>query len=172
MKKAIKKSLAITMTAATMLSTSAVSMSAFATGNNKGPTGIALTSGITLIEDHSVVDCTHYYKSNGNYYYQIKCPKGQLEKVTVGLSGSKGGADTVSFKHSDFTHLYSKELAYSDDNFDYTWLEIKCSEYPDAYESKWGGMNAKIFYFDGENSKMATNTSNYSTTQGNGYFLS
>ncbi|MDE7389742.1 MAG: hypothetical protein K2M82_02210 [Lachnospiraceae bacterium] len=125
-----------------------------------------------LIEDHSVVDCTHYYKENGNYYFQIKCPEGQLDKVTVGLSGPRGGAATVSFKYTSFTGIFGKEYAYSHDGYEYTWLIVKCSEWPDAYESRWGGMIAKVYYFDGENSKMATNTSNGSTVAGPGYKLS
>lgn len=167
--KILKKTLVIAMSAA-ILTTSAMSLTAFA-ANTESVQAVS-TASTTLKEDHSVVDCTHYYKQNGNYYFQIKCPKGQLEKVTVSLSGSRGGAATVSFKYTSFTALYSKEHAYSDDKYDYTWLIVKCSEYPDAYESNWGGMIAKIYYYDNENSAMATNTSNYSTVIGPGYYLS
>lgn len=135
----------------------------------------AFAADVVLIQDHSVVDCTHYYKSNGNYYFQIKCPKGELDKVTVALTSDdtgSGGGFSVSFKHTIFTGVCGKEFAYSDDKYEYNWLIVKCSEYPDAYVSSWGGVGVKIFYFDGENSKMATNTSNYSTTQGRGYWLS
>lgn len=125
----------------------------------------------TVVEDHSVIHCTHYYKDNGNYYYQIKCPKGQIDNVTVNLSGSRGGAATVSFKYTSFTALFDRQYAYSDDNYDYTWLIVKCSEYPNAYESNWGGMIAKLYYSDDENPKMATNTSNGSTVIGPGYRL-
>lgn len=131
----------------------------------------AFAAGSVIVEDHSVVDCTHYYKENGNYYFQIKCPKGELDKVTVGLSGPRGGAATVAFKYTSFTGIFGKEYAYSDDNYDYTWLIVKCSNYPDSYENSWGGMCAKVYYFNGDDSKMATNTSNGSTTPGPGYLL-
>ncbi|MDY4084894.1 MAG: hypothetical protein SOY57_04965 [Ruminococcus bromii] len=136
----------------------------------------AFAADIVLIEDHSVVDCTHYYKNNGNYYFQIKCPKGELDKVTVALTsddtGSGGGFVIPFGKQNIFTGICGKEFAYSDDKYEYNWLIIKCSEYPENITSSWGGVGVKIFYFDGENSKMATNTSNYSTTQGRGYWLS
>lgn len=134
----------------------------------------AFAESIVLVEDHSVVDCTHYYKENGNYYFQIKCPKNELDKVSLTLTNSSEGygGGSVSFKNTSFTGIFEKELAYSDDNYDYTWFIVKCSEYPNNIYSSWGGFGIKIFYFDGENSKMATNTSNYSTTQGKGYWLS
>lgn len=135
----------------------------------------AATSSVTMYEDHSVVDCTHYYRSNGNYYFQIKCPKGQLENVSLSLTkdyNGNGGGVSISFKYTSFTALYSKEYAYSDDTSDYYWFGVKCSEYPTAYESSWGGMGIKIRYFNGDTQRMATNTNNYSTTEGRGYWLS
>ena len=135
----------------------------------------AFAADYSTVEDHSVVDCTHYYKENGNYYFQIKCPKGELEKVSLSLTKDaygNGGHGGISFKYTSFKQLYGKEHAYSDDNYDYTWFIVKCSEYPDAYESSWGGMGIKIYYYEDGNSKMATNTSNGSTTPGPGYWLS
>lgn len=133
----------------------------------------AFAVNIILVEDHSVVDCTHYYKDNGTYYFQIKYPKGQLEKVDLGLlnnsNGSSGGS--VSFKYG-VSGIFELRYAYSDDQYDYSWFVVKCSEYPNNIYSSWGGFGIKIFYFDGENSKMATNASNYSTEQGRGYWLS
>ena len=127
---------------------------------------------IVLVEDHSVVDCVHYYKSNGNYYFQIKSPKGQIDKVSLSLINSSAGysGGSLSMKYP-LSGIFESELAYSDENYDYTWLTVKCSEYPNSIYSTWGGFGIKIFYFDGENSKMATNTSNYSTVQGVGYWL-
>ncbi len=133
----------------------------------------AFAVNIVLIEDHSVVDCTHYYKENGSYYFQIKCPKGELDKVSLTLTTSSEGygGGSVSFKYG-VSGIFELRDAYSDDNYDYKWFVVKCSEYPNNIYSSWGGFGIKIFYFDGENSKMATNTSNYSTTQGRGYWLS
>lgn len=169
--KTLRRTLAIAMSAATLL-TSAVSLTAFATDTDSVQSASA--SNIILIEDHSVVDCTHYYKENGNYYFQIKCPKGELEKIDLALTCSSDGGSmgSVSFKHTSFTGIFEKIYDYSDDTYDYTWFVVKCSEYPDSFYSSWAGMGIKIFYFDGENSKMATNTSNYSTEQGKGYWLS
>lgn len=131
----------------------------------------AVAVGSTIVEDHSVVDCVHYYKNNDSFYFLIKCPKGELDKVTVGLSGLHGGAATVSFKYTSFTGMYKKEHAYSDDKYDYTWLIVTDSRCSDPSDNLWAGLCAKIYYFDGENSKMATNTSNNSTTEGPGYLL-
>lgn len=129
----------------------------------------------SMVEDHSVVDCTHYYKDNGNYYFQIKCLKGEFEKVTVLFTNSDNGygcGTVVSFKHSSFTGIFNKEYSYSDDKYEYVWLIVKCSEYPDSYISSFGGLGIKIYYFDDNGDKMATNTSNGSTEQGRGYWLS
>lgn len=130
----------------------------------------------SMVEDHSVVDCTHYYKENGNYYFQIKCPKGELNKVTLALTSKSDGTvgyGGLPFKYDSlFTDIFAKQHAYSDDNYDYTWFVAKCSEYPEKVFSQWGGMGIKIYYYEDGNSKMATNTSNGSTKQGPGYWLS
>ncbi len=130
-------------------------------------------SSIVLVEDHSVVDCTHYYKENGNYYFQIKYPKGDLTKVDLALLNNSNGyaGGSVSFKHG-VSGIFELRDAYSDDTYDYKWFVVKCSEYPNSMYSSWNGFGIKIFYFNGENSKMATNTANGSSTQGNGYWLS
>lgn len=134
----------------------------------------AATKDTNYIEDHSVVDCPQYYNNNGNYYFLIKYPKNRIEDVTVILTRDSNGTSSpclVSFKYTSFTALYAKEYAYSDDKYDYTWLTIKCSEYPDSYASSFGGMGIRIFYYGDEDIKMATNTANGSTVQGRGYWL-
>ncbi len=132
----------------------------------------AATNDVTYIEDHSVVDCTHYYKQNGNYYFQIKCPKGQLDKISLGFFNGSGGigGGSVSFKY-EVNGIFELRHDYSDDNYDYTWFIVKCNEYPNNFYSSWEGFGIRIYYFDGENSKMATNTSNGSTVRGPGYSL-
>ncbi len=178
MKKTIKKTLAVVMTAATLMTTSAVSMSAFAFDDNTQVQTAASSSEVTYLEDHSVIDCTHYYKENGNYYFQIKCPKGQLDNVSAQLTKKADGTASynyVQFKYTSFTKLYGKEYAYSDDNYDYVWFSVKYGDYPDCsypYDSE--GVGVQLFYHgpDSNTIYMATNTSNYSTTRGNGYFLS
>ncbi len=134
----------------------------------------AFAASSEIVEDHFVVDCTHYYKENGNYYFQIKCPKGQLDKVWLSITGDSEGSvvGSVAFKYTSFTGIYAKEHIYSDNNFDYTLFTVKCSEYPDAYISTRGGLGIKIFYYDDNGDKMATNNANGSTTQGRGYWLS
>ena len=177
MKKTIKKTLAVAMTAATLLAIPVASMSVSAVGNTDS-VQTANVSDITYLEDHSVVDCTHYYKENGNYYFQIKCPKGQLDNVSVQLTKKADGTASynyVQFRYTSFTKLYGKEYAYSDDKYDYTWFSVKYGDYPDIdYPYQSEGVGVQIFYHEMDSSViyMATNTANYSTTRGRGYFLS
>lgn len=130
----------------------------------------------TYIEDHSKVDCVHYYKKDGNYYFLIKCPKGQLEHVSLSLTKTASGSagpSSISFKYTTFTGLYGKEHVYSDNDYDYTLFVAKYGEYPDYYVYGSEGVGIKIYYSAGNNTVyMATNTANYSTEPGNGYFLS
>ncbi len=177
MKKTVKNTLAVAMTAATLLAVPAASMGVSAVGDTSS-VQTASASSIAYVEDHSVVDCTHYYKENGNYYFQIKCPKGQLDNVSVQITKKADGTmapDYLQFRYSSFTTLYGKEYAYSDDNYDYVWFSVKYGDYPNfnyPYESE--GVGIQIFYHETNDDTvyMATNTSNYSTVRGRGYFLS
>lgn len=173
--KTLRRTLAIAMSAATLL-TSAVSLTAFAADTDSIQTASA--SEITYVEDHSVVDCTHYYKENGNYYFQIKCPKGQLDNVSIQITkkaDGTGAPDYIQFRYTSFTTLYGKEYAYSDDNYDYIWFSVKYGDYPNInYPYQSEGVGIQIFYHESGSSViyMATNTSNYSNQRGRGYFLS
>lgn len=90
MKNSIKKTLAVVMTAATLLSTSAASMSAFAATNDTSIVESVSASNASYIENHSVIDCTNRYKMNdGKYNFTLKIPKSvSFSNITVKLTSN------------------------------------------------------------------------------------
>lgn len=61
MKKAIKQTLAIAMTAATLLAVPVASMSVAAT-DNATTLQASNSDNYTFVENHSIIDCTNRYK--------------------------------------------------------------------------------------------------------------
>lgn len=164
------------MTAATLLAVPAASMGVSAADTSSVKTASA--SEISYIEDHSVVDCTHYYKENGNYYFQIKCPKGKIDNLSIQITKKSDGTtapDYLQLRYSSLNGFYKLEDAYSDDNYDYKWFSVNYGNYPNInYPFQSEGVGIQLFYHEinSSNIYMATNTSNYSSVRGRGYFLS
>ena len=151
MKNSIKKTLAVVMTAATLLSTSAASMSAFAATND------------TSIENHTVIDRTNRQKmTDGNYNCTLKMPKSvSFSNITVKhTSNSEGtayyGTYTLSNLYSSLTYLYGDSEHY----------------YYQLIVDKPNGVGVKLYCtYNGVN-YMATDNGNDLTVEGRGYWLS
>ncbi len=120
---------------------------------------------VTYIENHSVIDCTNRYKNNyGSFYFTIKLPK-DVPLIYCYLAYTKDytGSDTTN-KSTVLSHYKYLTYLYSDDTSDY--YEFITSKMSDA------GVGIKLYCeYDG-NYYMATDTSNNSTTEGPGYWLS
>lgn len=164
MKKTIKKTLAIAMTAATILAVPVASMGVSAFGDT-GAVQTASDSEITYIEDHSIIDCTNRYKmDDGNFNFTIKVPRNiDLSKVIIGFTASSDG---VQMYGNTLDNYYGGALTYqrSDDT----------SDYYEFITGKRNGDGAGINLYCEYNGGyyMATNTSNYSTVRGRGYWIS
>ena len=76
MKKTIKQTLAIAMTAATLLAVPVASMSVAAT-DNATTLQASNSDNYTFVENHSIIDCTNRYKmDDGRFNFTIKLPAG------------------------------------------------------------------------------------------------
>ena len=163
--KSLRKTIAIAMSAATLL-TSAVSLTAFAAEDTK-PVQTASATDVTYIENHDYVDCANYYIDGANYRFLIKIPNnaslssvavknvftGEIKNLATDIDSSY---ESVTFKYSDSTsdcYLYS---VYS---------------YPGSPKYMWYEYGIKVYYDNGDNHYMATNTGYNSTTEGPGYIL-
>lgn len=163
MKNSIKKTLAVVMTAATLLSTSAASMSAFAATNDTSIVESVSASNASYIENHSLIDCTNRYKMNdGKYNFTLKIPKSvSFSNITVKLtSNSEGtayyGTYTLSNLYSSLTYLYDDSEHY----------------YYQLIVDKPNGVGVKLYCtYNGVN-YMATDNGNDLTVEGRGYWLS
>lgn len=122
------------------------------------------------VENHDVVDCINYYKNNGNYYFQVKYPKGMEDYVIVKFGSSDGAGYLSRMLLENTKKYYGIELnyLYSDQYYEYQEIVISCPR--DSYQYTWNGVGLKIYY-DGDNPSMATNAPIGSMTEGNGYYL-
>ncbi|MDE7390024.1 MAG: hypothetical protein K2M82_03690 [Lachnospiraceae bacterium] len=125
----------------------------------------AATSDVTYVENHSVIDCTNRYKNNyGICYFTIKLPKNvPLIYCYLSFTRDYKGNDTtpkstVLSNYKYMTYLYSDET----------------SDYYELVSSKMGdeGVGIKLYCEYNGGYYMATDTSNGSTTEGSGYWLS
>lgn len=166
MKNAAKKTLAVAMTAATLLAVPAASMGAFAAGNTDS-VQMASASDVTYIENHSVIDCGSYYTEGANYCFLIKIPNGApISSVTVKntFTGETNNlADVVNGSYQKVTYQYSDST--SDCYLYSVYIYPSCPKY------MWYEYGIKLYYDYNGSHYMATNTSYNSTTEGNGYIL-
>lgn len=160
--KALKRTIAIAMSAATLL-TSAVSLTAFAAETE--PVQAASASEVTYVENHSVIDCTNRYKMyDGRFNFTVKIPKGSdLKsiplKVTLNSEGTSWNKVTLAYYRSSLTYLYS------DSTCDY--YELILSKY-----SSSDGVGIKLYCEYNGGYYMATDNGNGQTIEGRGYWLS
>lgn len=165
MKKAVKNTLAVAMTAATLLAVPAASMGAFAVENTDS-VQTASVSDVTYIENHSIIDCANYYIDGSNYRFLVKVPNGvHISSVTVkntftgetkNLANVNSSYESVTFQYSDSTsdcYLYSVYV------------------YPGCPKYMWYEYGIKLYYDYNGSHYTATNTSYNSITEGNGYIL-
>lgn len=166
--KLLKKTLVIAMSAA-MLTTSAMSLTAFAADTE--PVQTASVANVTFTENHSIVHCINYYIQNGSYHFQIKYPKDMINSVIIKIVSADGAGYMTQMLLENTKKYYGFELnyLYSDENYEYQELVINIPR--DSYQYTWNGAGIKIYYYDGNNAYMATNTSSGNTTEGNGYYL-
>lgn len=165
MKKTIKKTLAVAMTAATLFTTSSMAMNVFAADNTE-TVQIASNSDVIYIEDHSVIDCVHRYKnSDGTFTFTIKLPKGR-DLIYTSLAITRSYDGDVVYSTTILSNSKKMTYLYSDETSDY--YDLKLSKYSDA------GVGIKLYhnYFDQNICYMATDTSNGSNIEGSGYWLS
>lgn len=169
MKKIIKKTLALAMTTATLLTVPVASMSVSAVDDTSS---VQTSSEVNYqpVEDHSIIDCTNRYKTNdGKYIFTIKLPAGtDLNDVTLEITMNDKGS-----------RLFYDELFYfSVPGVFGTTLTLKetygGSDYYELVTHKFSteGTGIKLFMRYNGVSYMATDNANGSTTEGRGYWLS
>lgn len=161
MKNAIRKTFALAMTAATLLAVPAASMGVSAVENTDS-VQTASQSNVTYTENHSIIDCANYYKDGSSYKFLIKIPKGApTNRVTITEHSGDGAvnmADSLKVTYQ-----------YTDSTSDFYMYTVDI--YPGCPKYMWYGYGIKLYYDNGDEHYMATNTSNNSTTEGPGYNL-
>lgn len=169
MKKTVKKTLAIAMTAATLLAVPAASMGVSAFGDT-GAVQTASDSEVAYIENHSIIDCTNRYKmDDGKFNFTIKVPAGtDLNDVTLEITMNDKG-DRL---------FYDKLMYFSVPGTFGTTVTLKesygGSDYYEFITHNFVNAGVGIKLFMGYNGVryMATDNANGSTTEGRGYWLS
>lgn len=162
MKNSIKKTLAVVMTAATLLSTSAASMSAFAATNDTSIVESVSASNATYVEDHSKIDCTNRYKMNdGRYNFTLKIPKGvSFSDVTIKLTRNSEG--TLTYGTYSLS-AFSSSLTYLYDDDSHYYYQLLLGGY--------SGVGVKLYCPYNGGYYMATDNGNFTTIEGRGYWL-
>lgn len=168
MKKTIKKTLAIAMTAATLLAVPMTSMSVSA-ADNATTLQASNSDSYTFIENHSIIDCTNRYKMNdGRFNFTIKLPAGtNTYNVTLEVTRNDKGENLFSDRLMYFTGgtwNTSLKLINSYDGSDY--YELITDKFVNA------GIGIKLYMNYNGVSYMATDNANGSTVEGRGYWLS
>ncbi len=168
MKKIIKKTLALAMTTATLLTVPVASMSVSAVDDNSS---VQTSNEVNYqpVEDHSIIDCTNRYKMNdGRFNFTIKLPAGtDVSNVTLEITRDHNG-----------TNLLYESLFYFQAGIWNTSLTLKesygGSDYYELITNKFvdAGIGIKLFMRYNGVSYMATDNANGSTTEGRGYWLS
>lgn len=126
---------------------------------------------VTYVENHSVVHCTNYYVQDGNYHFQIKYLKNQIDYVSVKLVSKDGSGYYTQIDMKNLAKYNNFELnyLYSDESYEYQELVIK--PVLGSYQYTWDGVGLKIYYYDGVNGYRATNTDINNPNEGTGYYL-
>lgn len=168
MKKITKRIVSIAMCIA-MIALSSVSVFAVdrtsETAQELNESGV---SGVTYIEDHSIIQCANYYLSGyNNYYYNflIKIPSGvPLDSVTLyDIYGDK----YINLELLRYLGLINFE--YSSHDGDFYMFRVYVKSGVPGYV--WEHYGIKLYYDNGDEHYMSTNTSKGSTTEGPGYIL-
>lgn len=165
MKKAIKKTFAVAMTATTLIAVPAASMGVSAVGTEALQT--VDNSDIIYIENHSIIDCVSYYVHNGYYYnFLIKVPNGaSLNLLKI--------YDIYGDKYIDLNQLspgYQQiHLEYSNQDGDFYMFQICVQSSSPSYQ--WKHFGIKLYYDNGDGHYMATNVGYNQTEEGSGYIL-
>ena len=160
MKKTIKQTLAIAMTAATLLAVPVASMSVAAT-DNATTLQASNSDNYTFVENHSIIDCTNRYKmDDGRFNFTIKLPAGtDTYAVTLEVTRNDQG--------ENFTGgIWNTSLRLIDSYDGSDYYELITDKSVNA------GVGIKLYMnYDGA-SYMATNNADGSTVEGRGYWLS
>lgn len=165
MKRAIKKTLAVAMTAATLIAVPAASMEASAV--DMEALQKVNDSDVIYIENHSVIDCVSYYVHNGYYYnFLIKVPNGaSLNSLKI--------YDVYGDKYIDLNQLSSGyqqiNFEYSNQDGDFYMFQTYVQSGSPSYQ--WKHFGIKLYYDNGDEHYMATNTGYNQTEEGSGYIL-
>lgn len=169
MKNAIRKTFALAMTAATLLAVPAASMGVSAVEDTNS-VQTASASDVTYTENHSIIDCANYYIDGDAYRFLIKLPKNaSISTVTISDVYSPNEVKLSDIGNESYS-CYSVYYQYSDSTSDYYMYSLDCSKfYAPKYSAYYYGI--KVYYDNGNEHYMATNTSNNSTTEGPGYNL-
>lgn len=127
-------------------------------------------SGVTYIEDHSKIQCANYYLSGyNNYYYNflIKIPNGaSLNSVTL---YDIYGDEYINLGEMINTGTKWIDFEYSSNDGDFYMFRAYVKSGVPGYV--WEHFGIKLYYDNGNEHYMSTNTSIGSTTEGPGYIL-
>lgn len=165
--KVLRKTLAIAMSAATLL-TSAVSVTAFAA--DVEPIQAASESNYQPVENHSIIDCTNRYKMNdGKFNFTIKLPAGtDLSDVTLEITMNDKGDRLFydNFMYFSVPGTFGTTVTFKESYDGSDYYEFITHNFVNA------GVGIKLFMQYNGVRYMATDTSNGSYTEGRGYWLS
>lgn len=168
MKKTIKQTLTIAMTAATLLAVPVASMSVAAT-DNATTLQASNSDNYTFVENHSIIDCTNRYKmDDGRFNFTIKLPAGtDTYAVTLEVTRNDQGEKLFSDHLMYFTGgIWNTSLRLIDSYDGSDYYELITDKSVNA------GVGIKLYMnYDGA-SYMATNNADGSTVEGRGYWLS
>lgn len=169
MKKAIRKTLALAMTAATILAVPTASISVFATENADSVQATDSES-YTFIENHSIIDCTNRYKMNdGNYSFTIKLPAGtSLNDVTLEITRDYNGSNLFSDNLFYFSveGVFGTSVTFKESYDGSDYYEFVTHNFVEA------GVGIRLYMNYNGVRYMATDNANGSTVVGRGYWLS
>lgn len=122
------------------------------------------------IEDHSVIDCTNRYKINDNKFsFTIKLPAGtDINDVRLAITRDSEGTTLFADKLFYFSvyGVFGTTLTLKESYGGSDYYELITPKFVNA------GIGIKLFMSYEGVSYMATDTSNGSTVEGRGYWLS
>ena len=122
------------------------------------------------VENHDVIDCSNRYVDNMYYYkFLIKVPNGtSLDCVTIrDIYGGYINLGEMNLGEAHGSSLLEFEYSNQDGDF-YMFTFYLVSGLRPYYWEQYG---IKLYYDNGNQHYMATNTANGSTTEGPGYIL-
>lgn len=118
---------------------------------------------VTYVENHNVIDCTNRYREGtSEYHFTIKLPKGiSFSDVWMSITSDYNGSVVLT----EDLNYFASQLHYSYSDGDHDYYEFVTG----AYSSN--GIGIKLFCYYNGNYYMATDTANYQTVPGRGYWL-